>query len=145
MGFAPVTKPAIVVVVTLNGAPPGRYGGAVAAPVFKTVAAEALRVLDVQRDLPDASASDEELEDLDEAPQMDPPAGLLALADEEIEQGDGPRVPNYIGMSMRAVVEQSAAAGLPVVLDGSGKVLDQIPAPGRILHPGGQIRVQFDR
>ena len=36
MGFAPVNNPAIVVVVTLNGAK--QYGGVVAAPVFREVA-----------------------------------------------------------------------------------------------------------
>ena len=51
MGFAPVNNPAIVVVVTLNGAK--EYGGAVAAPVFREVAGAALRFLDVPRDLPD--------------------------------------------------------------------------------------------
>ena len=52
MGFAPVNNPAIVVVVTLNGA--SQYGGAVAAPVFREVAGATLRYLDVPRDLPDA-------------------------------------------------------------------------------------------
>ena len=55
MGFAPVTNPAIVVVVTLNGTHGSSgFGGAVAAPVFRVVAGEALRVLDVPKDLPDA-------------------------------------------------------------------------------------------
>ena len=58
MGFAPVTNPAIVVVVTVNGTHGGSagYGGpVVAAPVFREVATEALRVLDVPRDLPDTA------------------------------------------------------------------------------------------
>ena len=54
MGFAPVTNPAIVVVVTLNGTHgDGGFGGVAAAPVFHAVATEALRVLDVPKDLPD--------------------------------------------------------------------------------------------
>ena len=51
MGFAPVNRPAIVVVVTLNGA--SKFGGAVAAPVFERIATAALRFLDVPKDLPD--------------------------------------------------------------------------------------------
>ena len=50
-GFAPVASPAIVVVVTINGA--SVFGGAVAAPVFREVATAALRLLDVPKDLPD--------------------------------------------------------------------------------------------
>ena len=45
MGFAPVNNPALVVVVTLNGA--SRYGGAVAAPVFQAVATAAVPVVAV--------------------------------------------------------------------------------------------------
>ena len=60
MGFAPVTNPAIVIVVTLNGTSggAGMRRRAAAAPVFKAVATEALRVLDVPKDLPDADAGD---------------------------------------------------------------------------------------
>src|SRR3989442_11059630 len=59
MGFAPVTNPAIVVVVTLNGTTTSAgFGGAVAAPVFRTVAMEALRVLDVPKDIPDQEPAD---------------------------------------------------------------------------------------
>jgi cell division protein FtsI (penicillin-binding protein 3) len=51
MGFAPVSNPAIVIVVTLNGA--SKYGGAVAAPVFRKVATAALRILGIPKDLPE--------------------------------------------------------------------------------------------
>src|SRR5262249_61596286 len=52
MGFAPLTNPAIVMVVTLNGTHGNAgFGGAAAAPVFKTVAAEALRVMEVPKDI----------------------------------------------------------------------------------------------
>ena len=54
MGFAPLTNPAIVVVVTLNGTHgTAGFGGLAAAPVFQVVATEALRVLDVPKDLPE--------------------------------------------------------------------------------------------
>lgn len=51
MGFAPVNRPAVVVVVTLNGS--SKFGGPVAAPVFAKVASAALRYMDVPKDLPD--------------------------------------------------------------------------------------------
>jgi hypothetical protein len=69
MGFSPVNRPAIVVVVTLNGA--SKFGGAVAAPVFERVASAALRFLDVPKDLPDR-----ELPPVVEEPESD-----LAIAD----------------------------------------------------------------
>ena len=49
MGFAPLTNPQMVMVVTLNGTHGNSgFGGAAAAPVFHNVGIEALRVLDAQ-------------------------------------------------------------------------------------------------
>jgi cell division protein FtsI (penicillin-binding protein 3) len=108
MGFAPVANPAIVVVVTLNGTHgTGGFGGVVAAPVFHDVAAEALRVLDVPRDLPDNSpdAPETQIADLDDAPRVeglaDPPvleaADAQAPASQEAgsvaDAGHGPAPP----------------------------------------------------
>ena len=54
MGFAPVTNPRVVVVVTVNGTHgEAGFGGPTAGPVFRAVATEALRLLDVPHDLPD--------------------------------------------------------------------------------------------
>jgi len=69
MGFAPVNRPAIVVVVTLNGA--SKFGGAVAAPVFEKIASASLRFLDVPKDLPDREP----------APVVEEPESDLAIAD----------------------------------------------------------------
>src|SRR5205085_3912247 len=53
-GFAPLTNPRMVVVVTVNGTHgEAGFGGNTSAPVFKKVASEALRVFDVPKDLPE--------------------------------------------------------------------------------------------
>jgi membrane peptidoglycan carboxypeptidase len=54
MGFAPVTNPQLVIVVTLNGTEGNAgMGGAAAAPVFKAIATEAMRMFDVPKDIPE--------------------------------------------------------------------------------------------
>jgi cell division protein FtsI (penicillin-binding protein 3) len=54
MGFAPVTNPALVVVVTIHHTSGEQGQGAdAAAPVFKAIMTEALRMLDVPRDIPE--------------------------------------------------------------------------------------------
>jgi cell division protein FtsI (penicillin-binding protein 3) len=169
MGFAPVTNPAIVIVVTLNGTHGGStgFGGAVAAPVFRTVATEALRVLDVPKDLPDEApsavqvAAKDDGDDLAIADLGDGEKTIMQEADDEerlvasaIVQGPplppalepvGPKVPNFRGMSMRAVLAAAAAQGLPVQPDGSGIARIQTPPPGAVLRQGERIRVQFAR
>jgi membrane peptidoglycan carboxypeptidase len=231
MGFAPIANPQIVVVVTLNGTHgEAGFGGQAAAPVFKIVAGEALRVLDVPKDLPEnvstptlVARNPEDLNDLAiadidaarsnilretegaeaaEAGQALPPANLAAPAASlaniaappappigaptvregsaaraaaslanianaaapaaavpqgpppAVPQGppavaaalpkpEGPRVPNFRGMTMRAVLAEAAAKGLSIRADGSGIARVQSPQPGAPLRQGERIRVQF--
>jgi cell division protein FtsI (penicillin-binding protein 3) len=174
MGFAPVTNPAIVVVATLNGTHgTAGYGGVVAAPVFREVAAEALRVLDVPRDLPDDAPDvpETQIADLDDAPIVDGPADPPVLEEAEAQvpalpaaspvpgaqpppatpappsaaRESGPKAPNFIGLSMRSVVALAQAQGWPVVTAGTGIVRAQAPPPGAVLHGGERIRVDLAR
>jgi len=57
----------------------------------------------------------------------------------------GPKVPNFRGMTLRAVLEESAAKGLQIEVLGNGLVRNQEPAAGSILAPGARVRVQFTR
>lgn len=145
MGFAPVANPAIVVVVTINGA--REYGGPVAGPAFAAVAQEALRVLDVPKDLPEVPPAP-----LigPEPPPKQPTLIASALPPEPApiagqREVAGPRVPNFQGKTMRAVIEEATAMGLSVVVAGSGVARLQEPPPGSILPAGRRIRVQFTR
>ncbi len=178
MGFAPVTNPAIVVVVTVNGTQGvSGYGGPTSAPAFREVAAAALRMLDVPKDLPETIPAD----DGDQADENDVAiAGLgsalpppLVQAEDALSADDrpalsadatqdqrtflaagnkesgrdlaGPRVPNFQGKSMRDVIQESAALGLPLEFAGAGVARMQFPEPGKILPMGQSIRVQFGR
>jgi len=171
MGFAPVANPAIVVVVTVNGTHGGSagYGGPVAGPVFRAVITEALRVLDVPKDLPDVAPDAHERQgtDPDEVPILDGPAEPPVLEEAEaqvpevpqanpapgpqpqpalpVEAASGPKAPNFIGLSMRSVVTLAQAQGLPVVLAGTGIVRRQAPPPGAVLRGGERIRVDLAR
>jgi cell division protein FtsI (penicillin-binding protein 3) len=168
LGFAPVTNPAVVVVVTLNGTHgTAGFGGPVAAPVFKVVAAEALRVMDVPKDLPDEPAKatpNQDVSDLADADLTeqqniledgddDAPAAAAASSKPPVGPAaptptlpdNRPRVPNFSGMTMRAVLSEAAARGIAVVPAGSGVARMQSPPAGTVLHEGERIRVQFSR
>ncbi len=171
MGFAPVTNPAVVVVVTVNKTKGGSagYGGPVAGPVFREVATEALRVLDVPRDLPDTEPDNGKAADPDAPPIMDGPADPPVLEEAEAQMPEspgvapvygpppppvapvaasresGPTAPNFIGLSMRSVVSMAQAQGIDVVMAGTGIVRTQEPPPGAVLHGGERIRVDLAR
>jgi cell division protein FtsI (penicillin-binding protein 3) len=55
------------------------------------------------------------------------------------------RVPSLIGLPVRKVIEQAAAAGLEVQITGNGTVREQAPAPGSMVAPGTQIVVRCGR
>jgi cell division protein FtsI (penicillin-binding protein 3) len=149
-GFAPLAKPAVVVVVTINGA--SVYGGTVAAPVFREVAGTALRLLNIPKDLPEAPPprKDTQVETNDLAiaglgspdPQLLEPG--IPSRGEALEVW-GPKVPDFYGKTLQAVMQESARLGVPVDVTGSGIVRAQAPPAGGILAHGERVRVQFAR
>jgi len=186
LGFAPVTNPALVVLVTVhNTSGENGQGADAAAPVFQKIMTEALRMLDVPKDIPEQLVAAKK-------PAKERPgefAGDLAIADlggtsimEEQDPGvkqllaeqmkpapdpdeipasrghavdlvagavavkpPGPTVPDFRGKSMRFVVEESAASGIDVMIEGSGVARAQVPLPGSPLLRGEPIRIVFTR
>jgi len=57
----------------------------------------------------------------------------------------GPKVPDFRGMTLRAVLAESAAAGVQIEVLGNGLARNQEPAAGTVLAPGTRVRVQFTR
>src|SRR6185437_272047 len=57
----------------------------------------------------------------------------------------GPKVPNFQGMTMRAVMEESEQLGMPVEVTGTGIARSQAPSAGSMLQPGARVVVQFAR
>ncbi len=156
MGFAPSMNPAVVVVVTLNGTHgEAGFGGQAAAPVFKAVVSEALRILDVPKDLPEepakvflAKAA------VTDAPPVDSgyrQANILDDRDDDDAPGaaqpatPGPKAPNFRGMTQRAVLSEAFSKGLVVLTEGSGLASAQDPPPGAPLREGERISVVFTR
>jgi cell division protein FtsI (penicillin-binding protein 3) len=155
VGLAPLTNPRVVVAVTINGTRgEGGFGGYTAAPAFKKVATEALRVLDVPKDVletvnPVLVAKNEMLDDLAISDLETGSPNILQDDDaEEVAAraaAPGPKVPNFKGKTMRAVLAEAAEKGLTVMPDGSGIARLQSPPPGAALRQGERIRVQFAR
>jgi cell division protein FtsI (penicillin-binding protein 3) len=158
MGFAPVTNPAIVVVATVNGTHgTSGFGGPTAGPVFRAVTTEALRLLDVPKDLPEQEATPlvlvadttDNADDLADTSLADDQPNILDDPEDDAaasnDQPNAVRVPDFRGMTMRAVLAAAASKGMTVLPDGSGVARLQSPPAGSILHEGERIRVRFAR
>jgi cell division protein FtsI (penicillin-binding protein 3) len=160
MGFAPVTNPAIVVVVTLNGTHgEAGFGGTASAPAFKAVAAEALRLMDIPEDRPEETAAliaKAAKKVISDAPPSDTLAKAFNPLDDEDEgepaavvavqaSASGPATPDFSGMTLAAVYQEAFAKGLKVSPVGSGLARAQYPPAGALVPNGKPIRVVFQR
>ncbi|MEP7367541.1 MAG: penicillin-binding protein [Acidobacteriota bacterium] len=154
LGFAPVMNPNVVIVVTLNGAK--EFGGVLAAPVFREIAEATMRIRRVARDLPDVepvkpSAPEPErmLADASDAPAVADRdvAEALQAAAESAANGVvvGPRVPDFKGMTLSAVLRECVHLGLELESVGRGLARGQHPAPGQLIAGGDRVRVTFAR
>ncbi len=148
VGFAPVNNPRLVTVITLNGS--SVFGGVVAAPVFSKVTAAALRILNTPQDLPDtetASSPATQESTADAADAFLSEDSLLEDTDnsETIESNASFVAPNFIGLSLRGVLEQASTKGFRIDPSGSGIVRAQSPAPGEPVAYGQKIKVRLGR
>jgi len=169
-GFAPISNPAVTILVSLDSPVGEHEGGQVAAPVFKRIAEQVLPYLDVPRDVPvgprmlqvnyknreaSESASLEDFAPTDFSGQPDqPPAEAAAAKPNEnksqaaavtvaVEEGGDIQVPDLSGKTMRDATEICIRMGLDPVLIGSGLATNQTPAPEVKVRRGAKITVQF--
>jgi cell division protein FtsI (penicillin-binding protein 3) len=115
-GYVPADRPRLVILVVVDDPRGAQYGGEIAAPAFKEIAAASLRYLGVAPSIPARSITT-------------PPQLLAAFSQRTVPRTDA-GVPDVRGLDARAAVASATAAGLRVRAFGSGVVQTQIPAPG---------------
>lgn len=135
VGFVPAENPALVISVTVDEPKGKAYGGLVAAPVFARIATQTLSHLDI---LPKGNV----VKLTDKQVAAEPLPDLAALLP-DVESSDGLRMPNFSGMSYRQVLQTMEKKNLNLKLSGSGQVVKQFPAPGKVIPYGKQAWVRF--
>ena len=168
-GFAPISNPAVSILISLDSPVGLHEGGQVAAPVFKRVAEQVLSYLDVPRDVPlnprlmeaaykrqiaGEAAALEDFSPTDFSGQPDAPpvasnqtepepkshAPEVAMAADE---GGGITVPDFSGKTMREVTEMCLHLGLEPLLVGSNLAVEQHPEAGTQVRRGAKLTVKF--
>lgn len=168
-GIAPIDDPRIVVYVYVDEPQGKRYGGDVAAPVFREIVEEALPLLGVAPSDPVAwetaqiakrqGRPDEllaavrpavEENELQAAMAVDPddefgPDVMPLLPDSEtlVADASAPRMPDLRGMTLIEAWETVGRRGIDARMLGSGTCVSQDPPPGAVLPPGRQAKVIF--
>lgn len=165
VGFAPVSNPAVVIIVVIDEPQGAYHGGDVAAPVFREIAEQILPDLSV---LPDVELKPG-TQLIAQAPM--PSSQSVKAAQEQSEEREatlptvtarnfsgqasevvfavatkrGVLMPDLRGQSVRDVARMCARLGLRLEARGDGRALRQMPAPGAELDSGQVVRVDFGR
>jgi cell division protein FtsI (penicillin-binding protein 3) len=169
MGFAPMNNPSVLVVVTIAGTTgEAGFGAHASGPAFELVASAALRLREVPHDVPQEIEAMEQKQLADRAKhkskEKEPvDADTLASADlvtpptdQEMREAtgddqdanppsDGPKTPDFLGKTVKEVVELAAGQGIDVDLWGDGVARAQSIPPGSAIGPGEHVGVRFSR
>jgi membrane peptidoglycan carboxypeptidase len=130
VGFVPSRKPVFTIVVVVDTPRVYRYGGLVAAPIFKRIAEAALRHHGVPRTInappPVLVARREVPPEVPTSAPIDNPAMLTVVDAGSPSSG----LPDLKGMSAREAARALARLGLTARMHGTGIVSHQRPEPG---------------
>ena len=163
VGFVPLDRPKLVILVVIDEPKGIAYGGVVAAPVFKQVGKWVLNHLRVNPSKGLSSMARAS------SPILKRRGPLRAARDEgargrAVDSRQGSRVvvsedsyavqrialelrkgflPDFIGQGMREVLKRGRSLGLEVDLEGTGLAFKQEPAPGESLQGISRVRVHF--
>jgi cell division protein FtsI (penicillin-binding protein 3) len=135
VGFAPVEKPRLAILALVDEPEAKKYGGLVAAPVFREVGAWSLNHLRVLPDVRMARA--EEVVEFDNSRNNG-----SALHLEVSQEGPG-MLPDFKGQTMREVLRGGKSLGVKILVDGTGLAIAQNPEPGSPLNKVTQVSVSF--
>ncbi len=167
VGFAPISTPAVTILVVLDSPVGAHHGGDVAAPVFKRIAEQVLAYLDVPHDVaispsiqrasnrrapsepPDVSDFDPVQTAAETAAETPAPpatpASKPAAATVAVDESEGIAVPQLKGRTVRDVTEECLRLGLNPILVGTGVAVEQSPEAGAMVRRGSAVTVRFGR
>jgi len=135
VGFAPVESPRLAILALVDEPEAKKYGGLVAAPVFREVGAWSLNHLRVIPDVRMVRA-----DELVESGNSRNSGSSLHV---EVSQEGPGLLPDFRGQTMREVLRGGRSLGVSVLVDGTGLAVAQKPEPGSPLSNVTQVSVSF--
>jgi cell division protein FtsI (penicillin-binding protein 3) len=137
VGFVPLDKPRLAILVVVDEPTTSPYGGVVAAPAFSAIAQQTLCYLKVPVERSAKRKADPA--PAKSAPQPEPQSAEGGV----VEGSEAGSMPNFRGMSMRQVLRVMEKRGLNVKLQGSGRAVEQNPPPGSRINTQDPVWVRF--
>jgi cell division protein FtsI (penicillin-binding protein 3) len=145
VGFVPADAPRVVIAVFVDEPRTSIYGGVVAAPAFRAIAAAAMDLFRIAPQMPRAAASP--AGPRRQAPRTPPPpAPRVVLAAAPAAVGPAAAedlVPDFAALAVREALALARANGLDLDVAGSGWAVAQRPAAGTPRPRDGRVSVRF--
>lgn len=159
IGFVPADAPRAVIYVVIDEPSGVTYGGVVAAPVFREIAAATMHTLGVAPRVPagpEPPAGVVTAAARGRSPARTPPAARRGPAEGAVERTaavasvppvPGPEpadaTPSFLGLSLREALTRAHAGGWAVEIEGQGWVAGQEPPPGAPPSPDRRLALQL--
>jgi cell division protein FtsI (penicillin-binding protein 3) len=138
MGFGPFDHPKLALLVIIDEPQGARYGGVVAAPVFKSIMEKVLPLLNA---FPKGTTIVKKTTD---EPSEGDKQTRVPIEAAEIRQEAGRDVmPDLTGLTKRTALSLIEGKGLIIKVSGSGKLIDQVPKAGMVIERGDLCYLKF--
>jgi len=152
IGMIPAQKPVLTIVVIIDEPKGAYYGGVVAAPIFREIAAQSMRYLGYYPQeenkpvlagiLPTPAAAHSL-----SATKSPPPNAVPAPKPQKIRKLPPAKrlevMPDLNGLTQRQALNMLHPTGLRCRFEGSGRAVSQEPAPGTAITPATVCSVKF--
>ena len=150
IGVIPADKPVLAIVVVVDEPKGAIYGGVVAAPIFREIAAQSMRFLGYYPQLQLPTPTDTILVKSPRTSKHEPPppaapASVIQASLVCTPRDPGPlkQMPDFKGMPIRKVINILNQSGIRCQIEGCGLAVEQRPAPGAPLPNSNLCYVKF--
>jgi cell division protein FtsI (penicillin-binding protein 3) len=145
IGLIPADNPVLAIAVVVEEPKGAIYGGVVAAPIFREIAAQSLRVLGYYPKDPPKDKNEPVLAGMLATPAAAATGPEVGFTPPKLELPPGPLtvMPDLKGYTIRQVLTLLNRSGLHCRFEGSGMAVNQEPAPGTAITPGATCVVKF--
>jgi cell division protein FtsI (penicillin-binding protein 3) len=145
IGLIPADNPVLAIAIAVEEPKGAIYGGVVAAPIFREIAAQSLRVLGYYPKEPPKDKNEPVLAGMLATPAAAATGPEVGFTPPKLEIPQGPLtvMPDLKGYTIRQVLTLLNRSGLHCRFEGSGMAVSQEPAPGTAITPGATCVVKF--
>jgi cell division protein FtsI (penicillin-binding protein 3) len=145
IGLIPADHPVLAISVIVDEPKGAIFGGVVAAPIFREIAAQSLRVMGYYPKEPPKEKNEPVLAGMLATPAAAATGPEKEFTPPKLEVPQGPLkvMPDLKGYTIRQVLTLMNRSGLHCRFEGSGMAVSQEPAPGAVITPGATCVVKF--